>query len=212
MNARIPLALAAIALCVTACGKSEQQKAAESAAATPAPTPANTTATAAPAPANSTATAAAAKPNDAQIAHIVVTANSIDSTAGELAKKNGSAKAVKDFGQTMVTDHSASNKQATALAKKLNVTPEDNDVSKQLKSGADQNMANLQGKSGAAFDSAYINNEVAYHQNVLDAIDKTLIPSAQNAELKALLEKTRPVVAAHLDRAKKIQGSLGKKM
>jgi putative membrane protein len=103
------------------------------------------------------------------------------------------------------------NKQAVALATKLKVTPEDNDVSRQLRSGADQNTSNLQGKSGADFDSTYIDHEVTYHQAVLDALDKTLIAGAQNAELKALLEKVRPAIAAHLDRAKQVQGNLGQK-
>ena len=162
------------------------------------------------APAADTAKPAAAPLNDAQIAHIVVTANSIDSTAGVMAKKNGSAKSVKDFAQTMINDHSAVNKQAVALATKLKVTPEDNDVSKSLKSDADASASNLQGKTGADFDKGYIDREVAYHQAVLDALDKTLIPGAQNAELKALLEKSRPAFAAHLARAKDIQTALNK--
>jgi putative membrane protein len=172
--------------------------------------PAADTATAV-APAPDTAKPAAAPAptiNDAQIAHIVVTANSIDSAAGALAKTKGTSKAVKDFGQTMVTDHGGVNKQAVALATKLNVTPEDNDTSKQLKAGGDANIAKLQGLSGAAFDKAYIDNEVAYHQAVLDAVDKTLIPSAQNAELKDLLVKVRPAFVAHLDHAKEIQGKM----
>jgi putative membrane protein len=171
--------------------------------------PADTAAPAvAPAP-DTTKPAAAAAPaiNDAQIAHIAVTANSVDSAAGVLAEKKGASKAVKDFGKTMVTDHSGVNKQAVALATKLNVTPEDNDTSKQLKSGGDTNLAKLQGLSGKAFDKEYIDHEVAFHQAVLDALDKTLIPNAQNADLKALLEKVRPAVAAHLDMAKKIQSS-----
>jgi putative membrane protein len=167
-------------------------------------------AAAAATPPADTAKPAAAALNDAQIAHVAVTANSIDSAAGALAKAKGTAKAVKDFGQTMVTDHSGVNKQAVALATKLNVTPEDNDISKSLKSGADANIANLQGKSGAEFDKAYIDNEIGYHQAVLDALDKTLIPGAQNAELKGLLEKVRPAVAAHLERAKGIQTTLNK--
>ena len=176
-------------------------------------TPATDTATPAVAPAPDTARPAAAPApaiNDAQIAHIVVTANTVDSAAGQLAKTKGASKAVKDFGQTMVNDHSGVNKQAVALATKLNVTPEDNDTSRQLKSGGDANLAKLQGLSGEAFDKAYIDNEVTYHQTVLDAIDKTLIPNAQNADLKALLVKARPAIAAHLERAKSIQSSLTK--
>jgi putative membrane protein len=162
------------------------------------------------APAADTAKSASATLNDAQIAHVAVTANSIDSAAGVMAKQKGKAKSVKDFAQTMINDHSSVNKQAVALAKKLNVTPEDNDVSKSLKSGADSSTSNLQGKSGADFDKGYIDHEVTYHQSVLDALDKTLIPGAQNADLKALLQKVRPSIAAHLARAKNIQSSLNK--
>ena len=162
------------------------------------------------APAADTAKPAAAALNDAQIAHVAVTANSIDSAAGVLAKQKGTAKSAKDFAQTMLNDHAAVNKQAVALATKLKVTPEDNDVSKSLKSDADANTSNLGGKSGADFDKAYIDHEVTYHQTVLDALDKTLIPGAQNADLKALLTKVRPSIAAHLERAKSIQTSLNK--
>jgi putative membrane protein len=211
MHVRTLAALATVsALCAAGCGKSDQQKAADSAAAAAATPPAPSAAAA-----NSTAAATPAAPaalNDAQIAHVAVTANAIDSAAGVLAKQKGTAKAVKDFAQMMITDHTGVNKQAVALATKLKVTPEDNDVSRQLKSGADQNVSNLQGKSGADFDSTYIDHEVTYHQAVLDALDQTLVPGAQNAELKALLEKVRPAIAAHLDRAKSIQGQLGKKM
>ena len=154
--------------------------------------------------------AAAAKLNDAQIAHVAVTANSLDSAAGVLAKQKGTAKSVKEFAQDMIRDHSAVNKKAVALATKLKVTPEDNDVSKSLKSDADASASNLGGKSGADFDKAYIDHEVTTHQTVLDALDNTLIPNAQNAELKSLLQSVRPTIAAHLAKAKNIQTSLNK--
>jgi putative membrane protein len=93
---------------------------------------------------------------------------------------------------------------------KLEVTPEDNPTSQSLKSDGDKNLAHLKTLEGAAFDKAYIDNEVTYHQAVIDAIDKTLIPSAQNAELKALLVKSRPAFVAHLEHAKMIQSPLGK--
>ncbi len=146
--------------------------------------------------------------NDAQIAHIVVTANSIDSAAGVVAKGKAEAKDVKDFAQMMITDHGAVNAQAVALATKLGVTPEDNDTSRQLKAGADESATKLNGLTGAAFDRAYIEREVAYHEAVIAALDDTLIPNTQNAELKDLLVKSRPAFVAHLDRAKKILGTL----
>ena len=156
------------------------------------------------------ALALAQKPSDPQIAHIVVTANQIDIDAGKLAKSKSKNKDVQAFAQQMITDHTAVNKQAGALAKKLGVKPEDNDTSKSLKKGASENTANLKKLSGAAFDKAYVDHEVAYHQAVLDAIDKVLVPSAQNPELKDLIVKVRPAIAAHLEHAGHLQASLGK--
>ena len=150
-------------------------------------------------------------PSDPQIAGIVVTANAIDVDAGKLAKSRTKNKEVSHFAQMMITDHTAVNQQAGALAKKLGVKPEDSDTSKALKAGAADNIKNLKGLKGAAFDKAYVDHEVAYHQAVLDAIDKTLIPSAQNAELKGLIVKVRPAIAAHLEHAKMVQGDLAKK-
>ena len=147
-------------------------------------------------------------PNDAQIAHIVVTANQVDIDAGRLAERKGSTADVKAFGKQMVTDHSGVNKQAGDLARKLGVKPEDNPTSQSLKSGGDANVRKLNGLSGAAFDKAYVDQEVTYHQAVLDAIDKTLVPNAQNAELKALIVKVRPAIAAHLEHAKMMQAKL----
>jgi putative membrane protein len=149
--------------------------------------------------------------NDAQIASIVVTANQVDIDAGNLAKKQASNAEVKKFADLMVTDHTGVNKSATALVTKLKVTPEDNSTSQSLKSGGDANLKTLKGLNGAAFDKAYVDHEVAYHQAVLDAIDKTLIPGAKNEELKALLVKVRPAFVSHLEHAKHLQSSLASK-
>lgn len=155
-----------------------------------------------------TADAWAQGPTDPQIAAIVVTANQVDIDAGKLARAKAHAKEVKDFAQRMITDHTSVNKSATDLVHKLNVTPETNPTSESLKQGGDQNLAALRKLSGSAFDKAYIDHEVAYHQSVIDAVDKTLIPSARNSELKALLIKVRPAFVAHLESAKQIQSSL----
>ena len=151
---------------------------------------------------------AQAGPTDPQIAHIVVTANQVDIDAGKLAESRGHSPDVKAFGKRMVTDHTGVNKQAVALVTKLGVKPEDNPTSQSLKQGGEENLKNLKGLNGAAFDKAYIDHEVAYHQQVIDAVDKTLIPSAKNAELKDLLTKTRPAFVAHLDHAKELQSKL----
>jgi putative membrane protein len=156
--------------------------------------------------------AAAQGVTDPQIASIVVTANQVDIDAGNLATERSSNAEVKAFGQLMVKDHTGVNKAATDLVTKLKVTPQDNPTSQSLKSGGDSNVAHLKTLTGAEFDRAYVDHEVAYHQQVLDAVDKTLIPSAKNDELKALLVKVRPAFVAHLEHAKMLQASLnGKK-
>ena len=154
--------------------------------------------------------ASAQSVTDAQSAAIVVTANQVDIDAGKLAASKATKPEVKKFGQQMVTDHTGVNKQATALVKKLKVKPENNDTSKALKKGGEENVKALKKLKGDAFDKAYIDHEVAYHEQVLDAIDKVLIPNAKNAELKGLIEKVRPAFVAHLEHAKMLQGKLGK--
>jgi len=155
------------------------------------------------------ATAASAQSvNDAQIAAIVVAANQVDIDAGKLAASMAANPDVKKFGQQMVTDHTGVNKQAVELVTKLKVKPEDNPTSQSLKAGGEKNVVNLKSLKGAAFDKAYVDHEVAYHQQVLDAVDKTLIPNAKNEELKALLVKVRPAFVAHLEHAKHVQSSL----
>lgn len=156
-----------------------------------------------------TRTAAAPTLSDPQIAHIAVTANAIDVELAELAQSRTTSAEVRAFARTMITDHTAVNEQAAALAQRLGVTPEDNDVSRSLMDGAAEARRSLEGLQGAAFDRAYMDREVAYHQAVLDALDKVLIPGASNAELRGLLEQVRPAVAAHLDHAKQLRARLG---
>ena len=132
--------------------------------------------------------AQAAKPNDAQIAHIAYTAGVIDVAAGKQALDKSQNKAVRAFATEMVRDHTAVNDKALALVKTLKVIPQDNPTSQALTKGADAKRAELAGLSGAAFDKAYVSNEVAYHKTVNGALKSTLIPDSSNAELKSLLQ------------------------
>jgi putative membrane protein len=146
------------------------------------------------------ASAHAQAATDAQIASIVVTANYVDIDS-EVALATSTDADVKKCEQLMIDDHTGVNKSATALVTKLRVTPADNPTSQSLKSEGGKSLAHLKSLKGTAFDKAYIDKEVAYHQQVIDAIDKTLIPDAKNAELKALLIKVRPAFVAHLEHA-----------
>jgi putative membrane protein len=156
------------------------------------------------------ASAQTSGPNDAQIAAIVVAANQVDIDAGKVAESKSENKEVKAFAKRMVTDHTGVNKSATALVTKLKVKPEANPTSDSLTKGGQDTLKRLKALKGSAFDKAYIDNEVTYHEAVLDAIDKTLIPNAKNEELKALLVKVRPAFVDHLEHAKRLRTSLEK--
>jgi putative membrane protein len=155
------------------------------------------------------AAAPAGSINDAQIASIVVTANQVDIDAGKAAAAKTTNPEVKKFAQLMVTDHAGVIKAATDLVARLGVTPQDNDTSRTLKAGGATNLSTLNGLRGEAFDKAYVDHEVAYHEQVLDALDQTLIPNATHADLKALLVKVRPAFVVHLEHARHLQSSLG---
>jgi putative membrane protein len=151
---------------------------------------------------------AAAKPTDPQIAHIAYTAGLLDVEAGKQALDKSQNKDVRAFAQQMVGDHTAVNEQALALVKKLNVTPDDNATSQSLTKQADATRKKLADLDGAAFDKAYVDNEVTYHKTVNDALSSTLIPAAQNAELKALLQKGLTLFEAHQKHAERLAGTL----
>lgn len=151
---------------------------------------------------------AADKPTDPQIAHIAYTAGVIDIEAAKLAIEKSKNQDVVAFANDMVRDHEAVNVQALDLVKKLNVTPEDNDTSKALSKAAADERAKLAALEAAEFDKAYIENEVAYHKQVNGALETLLIPSAENAELKSLLETGLKVFQGHQQHAEQVAASL----
>lgn len=152
--------------------------------------------------------AQSAKPSDPQIAHIAYTAGQIDVDAAKQALAKSKNKDVRSFAEDMLRDHEAVNKQALDLVKKLNVKPEDNDTSRALSKAAKDKNAELAKLDGAAFDKAYVANEVAYHKTVNGALEKTLIPSANNGELKSLLQTGLKVFQGHQQHAEHVASAL----
>lgn len=151
---------------------------------------------------------AAESPTDPQIAHIAYTAGNLDVTAGKQALARSHNKAVRSFAEEMVRDHQAVNVKALDLVKKLHVTPADNPTSQALTKAAAATHNRLGKLSGAAFDKAYIDNEVAFHKTVNAALENTLIPSAKNGELKSLLETGLTLFREHQMHAEQIAKGL----
>jgi putative membrane protein len=139
--------------------------------------------------------APAAKPTDPQIAHIAYTAGQLDIEAAKQALDKSKNQEVRAFAQRMVGDHTSVNDQALALVKKLNVTPEDNPASQSLTQAADAERKKLA-------------SLVAYHKTVNEALSKTLIPDAQNAQLKSLLEKGLKLFESHQQHAETLAKQL----
>lgn len=145
------------------------------------------------------------KLSDPEVAFVAVTANQIDIDFAGVAKQKSKDAGVIDFANTMERDHKAVIAQATALTKKLGVTPKNNAISKGMVADAEKTKKSLRSKSGAAFNKAYIDNEVAYHKAVIAAVETVLIPETDNSELKQLLQNVVPALKAHLMHAEMLQ-------
>ncbi|NER13688.1 DUF4142 domain-containing protein [Leptobacterium flavescens] len=150
------------------------------------------------------------KLSDPEVASVAVVANQIDISYAEIAMKRSKNKDVLEFAQRMLTDHKAVIEQAVALVTKLSVTPKDNAVSQSLLEGAKETKKMLQKASKKKFDQVYIDNEVAYHEAVIEAIKNLLIPESENSELKELLTNVLPALEAHLEHAKMVQKKVSK--
>jgi putative membrane protein len=147
-------------------------------------------------------------PTDPQIVGIVETADDIDINYAKLALSKATEKQVRDFAQQMITDHSAVQKSVISLAAKLNVTPADSATRDSLKAQAQQTLEKLRGLKGKAFEKAYVDNEVSYHEAVINATKTVLIPNAQNDELKKALQGAEPLFEGHLQHAQRVQSAI----
>jgi len=145
--------------------------------------------------------------DDPTIVAIFDAANTYDIETGQLALQKSHSKAVRDLAQQFLNDHKAVRQQGRDLAKKLGVTPTP-PKEFDLADAHVKAKKELEGKSGASFDKAYIDHEVAFHQAVLEAVKSTLLPAIKNAELKAFVEKVGPAFAGHLEAAKQLQRQL----
>ena len=197
---RVHVCVLAGSMLLVACGRGDRYASTDSVGATTSPGLAR-------APSAGASSGAGQGMTDANIVSILDQANVADSTRGALAATKGTSADVKAFGKVMMGEHHALREQGQSLAKQLSVTPQPlpGDQSEQQ---AKQELDSLQAMpKGNAWDRAYIDYEVTYHQQVIETATKAL-DAAQSPELKALIQKAAPVLQKHLDRAKEIQGKL----
>lgn len=148
--------------------------------------------------------ATAPKLDDATIVAIFDAANTYDIETGSLAVSKGRTRAVRDFGAMLARDHRNVRQQGRDLAKSLNVTPTPPGKDFPLTKAHVAAMENLRGLSGSAFDRAFLLHELDFHNAVIDAVTRTLLPATQNAQVKDLETKVAPAFVAHRDRAQSL--------
>jgi putative membrane protein len=146
--------------------------------------------------------------SDANIAAMVLASNNTDISYARLVPSRAERPDVKEFAARMLSDHSTVNQLVNDLLKKLDVTPEDNMASLDMRDESANKRDILRELAGYKFDSTYIENEVSYHQRFLASIDNVMLARARNAELRSLLTSVRPAVAAHLAHAEQVRANV----
>lgn len=179
---------------------------AETVAPAPEPTPApEATPPVEPAP------PAAPAMTDPEIAAFLGNAHKGEIELGNLAIKTTKNKDVKALAQMIVKDHTAADKKSKDMLGKAGIAPQEGEQARMLAQGAQDTMTKLKELKGVEFDKAYVDSQVEMHQKVIDAVDQTLMPAAQNAELKQLMTDARPGLEKHLEHCKKVQAALAAK-
>ena len=143
--------------------------------------------------------------DDAQIAHVVISANDVTVEASKLAQLKSSSEEIKAFAHQMIRKHSNVNKAVVELTTRLELTSRDSPISQELRADGENRLAGMKGASSDEFDKAYIDQVVAFHQNLLYLIDNTLMSNVTNQELAALLFDLFAPLSDHLERAQQIQ-------
>jgi putative membrane protein len=150
--------------------------------------------------------------SDAEIAAIAGTANQIEIDQAKIAKAQSKNKDVQAFAAMMIKDHQKAGSDAKALLQKIDIKPEDSDATSEMLADNVTTSTRLSGLTGPDFDRFYVNTQIDEHQKVLDDLDQMLIPGAENAQLKSMLESIRPVVADHLAAAQALAKQLATPM
>lgn len=141
---------------------------------------------------------------DANIAAMLLASNNTDISYARLVPSRSERDDVRQFAERMLTDHDGVNALLTQLLAKLDMGPEDNLASLDMRDESATRRDIMRDLRGFAFDSAYITNEVSYHQKFLASIDNVMLPAVRNDELRSLLNTVRPAVAAHLAHAETV--------
>ena len=151
---------------------------------------------------------ASAPKNDDEIVNMLLTVNTEEMNLAKLGKNQAQDSKVKEFANHMMAMHAKSNDEASMLRKREKIALSESIPSNTLKIVTEDKIEAMRSKKGKEFDRAFIQAQVELHQKALQKLQTSLIPYAQNAQLKAMLEKTKGEVQHHLEMAQNLQTSV----
>ena len=146
---------------------------------------------------------------DPRIAAVSSSANQDEIQTSQLAVQRAQNAQVRQFAEMMVQEHGRLEQQAQSMLAEKRMVPVDNALSVQRKRNLQVMLDTLRSLSGAAFDREYVLHQIASHMMTLHTLDTSLIPQAQDPQLRTMLQQqVRPAVAAHLQQIKQIHQTL----
>jgi putative membrane protein len=166
---------------------------------------ANTTRDTDPSPDQAPAPASTPMLTNAQILGVTRTADEGEIAQARLAQAKSKSARVLALAAMILRDHRDAEKKADALEAKDNLTRQSSPTSESLQTDADGFTRALKADTGAGFDKDYVQTQIREHEAVLDMIDRKLMPSASDADVKAYLEQIRVAVASHLEHARQVE-------
>lgn len=137
---------------------------------------------------------------DQQFVEFAAQTDMVEANLGQLAGNVAESQQVKDYGQTLVTDHTNDYQQLTAAAKQANLN-----VPSAIDAAQNKKMIDpFQKLKGAAFDKKYIHEMVAGHEQAIQVYKKEST-GAQNDSIKTYAQTALPVLEKHLSAAKDLE-------
>lgn len=167
----------------------------------PAPAPPRTTPAPPPAP-------RITRIADGNTAGILLTSHNADVAAARIATTRAQNRDVKLLARSIVTDHTSMSRRLSRLVTGISIAPREDDVTRLLRDQSVARRDTLRRLSGWQFDSAYVESEVRFQEDLLVAIDRVFLPSARNPSLKEYVTSIRPTVASHLTLAEQVRATI----
>lgn len=140
--------------------------------------------------------AAGPSKTDEQFMKMAAVDNMTEAHIGQMAQAQASAPGVKDFGQTLSTDHTTAYQKLTELASKTGV-----EIPKGI--GREHSISSLEHLKGASFDHAFLQNEIQAHKTAIAAF-KREAEHGEDADVKAYAQATIPTLESHLQTAESL--------